>query len=518
MSRGRTPVKKIRDVLRYKHENGLSNERIAGALRMSKGSVHNILGRFKASELVWPLDEQLSDSELESALFDQRGGRLAEVALPRMEYIERELHRPHVTLQLLFEEYREEHPDGLGRTAFYDHVRRHLSRKPDMKGIHKGGDKLFVDYSGKGLEYVDRATGLLVAVQLFVCAWGASSYAYAEATHSQDNDDFVGSHVRALEYFQAVPAALVPDNLKSGVQKPDRYDPTVNALYRRMAEHYGTVVLPTRVATPKDKAVVESNVLHVQRFILARLRNRTFFSLAEINEAICELLEQFNARGMKDYGNQSRRERFEQLDRPYAKPMPPQRFCIGRIKENVLVARNYHVLYRERYYSVPYQLVGKRVDVHEVGPILELYHDHQHVCRHQVNPRKHSYTTLKAHMPPEHAFVRGWSKSYFIEEAQKIGAATAQVVEATMKRQQHVQQGFSAARGILRLAKTHSPQRLEKACERALHFHSPTYRSIKSILDQHLEQLPLQLHLLPTAAPAISHDNIRGAEYYNQAT
>jgi transposase len=504
--------------VRYKHEHLLSNERIGAALGISKGTVHNILERFSSSGLVWPLPEGLRDTQLEAALYERGPGPEPGVALPDMEYIERELHRPHVTLQLLFEEYHEAHPDALGRTAFYRYVRKHLPRKPDMRGIHKGGDKLFIDYSGDGLEYVERSTGEIVSVELFVCAWGASSYCYAEATHTQNSDHFVGSHVRALEYFEAVPAALVPDNLKSGVHKASRYDPTLNELYRKMAEYYGTVVLPARVAAPKDKATVESSVLHVQRFILARLRNRTFFSLAEINEAIRELLELLNTRGMKDYGNRSRRERFRELDQPYAKPLPKRRFTIGRIKEGVLVGRNYHIRYRDRYYSVPYPLVGQRVDVHQVGPMLELYHDNHHVCRHLIHPRKFAYTTVQGHMPPEHTFVRGWSKEYFIKEGAKVGAATARAVEATMKRQQHVQQGFNAALGILRLAKIHTPQRLEKACERALYFSSPTYRCIKSILQQHLDEQPLQAVTTTEQLPVQSHDNLRGADYYTQTT
>ena len=219
---------------------------------------------------------------------------------------------------------------------------------------------------------------------------------------------------------------------------------------------------------------------------------------------------------MKDHGNRSRRQRFEELDLPLAKPLPDKRFVIAHIKEGVSVGRNYHIRYRDCHYSVPYQLVGKRVEVHQVGPMLEIYHDGQHVCRHLMGARKQSYTTIEAHMPPEHAWVRGWSKEYFIKEGAKYGSFTARAVEATMKRQQHVQQGFNAARGILRLGTTHGSQRLEKACHRALHYGSPTYRSIKSILDQHLDEQPLQSSTTSTETVAVSHDNLRGADYYSQ--
>jgi transposase len=511
-------VKKIRDVLRYKHEHGLSNERIAGALGLAKGTVHNILERFRESGVGWPLPAQLSDSELEAALYERDGAGQEQDHLPDMAYIEKELRRPHVTLQLLFEEYQAACPDGLGRTAFYRYVKRHLAPDTSMRCIHKGGDVLFVDYSGDGLEYVERTTGQIVAVELFVCAWGASSHCYAEATHSQKAEDFVGSHVRAFEYFEAVPYRLVPDNLKSAVHKACRYDPSINELYRKMAEHYGTVVLPARVGTPKDKAVAESAVLQVQRFILARLRNRTFFSLVEIKEAIWELLEQLNRRGMKDHGNRSRKERFVELDLPLAKPLPGKRFVIAHIKEGVAVGRNYHIRYRDCHYSVPYQLAGKRVQVHQVGRMLEVYHDGQHVCRHLMAARRYSYTTVAGHMPPEHAWVHGWSKEYFIGEGGKHGPFTARAIEATMKRQQHVQQGFNAAMGILRLGKTHGSQRLEMASQRALHFGSPTYRSIKSILDQRLDEQSLQSSTTSTETTAVSHDNIRGAAYYTDTS
>jgi len=516
MSRGRTPVRKIRDVLRYKQEHGLSNERIAGALGLSKGSVHNILERFAASGLAWPLPAQMSDSELESALY-KRDEPPTEKSphLPDVQALERELRKPHVTLQLLFEEYRAAQPEGLGRTAFYEHFERHRSQKPDMKFIHKGGDKLFVDYSGDGPEYVDRSTGEIFKAQLFVCSWGASSYSYAEATATQRAEDFVDSHVHAFAYFGVVPHALVPDNLKSGVDKACRYEPVLNRLYHAMSEHYGTVVLPARVATPKDKAVVESNVLHVQRFILGRLRNRTYFALTELNEAIAALLAEYNARPMKDYGGQTRHERFLELDRPYARALCSERFRITHIEENVRVAPNYHFRYRDHYYSVPEHLARHRVDVYHIGPILEVYHDHRHVARHLVSLKKYAYTTVAEHMPSEHAFVQGWSKEYFTREALAIGTATAEVVKRTMERQQHVQQGFNAALGILRLAKSYSAQRLERACERALHFGSPTYRSIRSILEQGLDQQPLDSGNGSEPALAVNHDNIRGANYYS---
>lgn len=515
MSRGRTPMRRIREILRYKLEYEQSHERTACALGVSKGTVANVYSRFGQSGLSWPLPVDQSDSELEEILFGHTEAEKVDTSsLPDVAYLEKELRRPHVTLQLLFEEYRSQHPEGVGRTQFYEHFSRHRSKKPDMKVFHKGGEKLFVDYSGDGPCYIDRSTGEIIETELFVCSWGATSFSYAEARSSQKTGDFVPCHVNAFRYFGVVPHVLVPDNLKSGVIKASLYEPTLNPLYQSMAQHYGCAIIPARVRKPKDKAVVESNVLHIQRFILGRLRNRTFFSLQELNEALMELLEEFNNRPMKDYGNQNRRERFEALERPYAKALPQKPFTISRMRTGIRVAPNYHIRFEDHYYSVPHEFARRRVDVYQNGATLEIYHDNKHVCRHCVSTRKYAYTTNDKHMPPEHAYVKGWSSRYFIFEAGKIGSATAEAVKITMSRQEHAQQGFNAALGILRMAKVYSEERLEKACERALYFKSASYGNIKSILEQCLDKQPYGENSVVETVPVVTHNNIRGAHYY----
>ena len=301
-------MRKIRQVLEYRLTKKISAEQTALALSLSKGSIINYLERFEQSKLSWPLPETLTDTALEEALFpvapQAPDPDLPVLPLPDAGYIEKELVRPHVTLQRLWEEYAEQYPDGLKRTAFYDHVARHRSPKITMKMIHKGGDKVFSDYSGDGLEYIDLKTGEIMAADLFVCAWGASSFTFAEASDSQKTRDFALSHVHGLNYFGVAPFAFVLDNTKSGVKKSDRYDPVANPVYGKMAGHYHVAFLPARVRKPQDKAIVESAVLQAQRFILARLRNRQFFSLDEINVAIREELEVLNSRPMKEYGGQ----------------------------------------------------------------------------------------------------------------------------------------------------------------------------------------------------------------------
>lgn len=520
MSRGRTPMRKIRQVLEYRLSRKISADQTALALSLSKGSVINYVDRFEQSKLAWPLPETLSDTALEEALFpvvpQTPDPDLPIVPLPDAGYIEKELSRPHVTLQRLWEDYAKEHPDGLKRTAFYDYVSHHRAPKVTMKMIHKGGDKVFVDYSGDGLEYVDRKTGEIVAVDLFVCAWGASSYTFAEASRNQKTRDFALSHVHGLNFFGVAPNAFVPDNLKSGVKKADRYDPVANPVYGKMAEHYHVAFLPARVRKPQDKAIAESAVFQSQRFILARLRDRRFFSLDEINIAIGEELEILNNRPMKDYGGQSRKERFEALDKPYAHALPDEPFTISKVKIGVRVGPNYHVRFDDHFYSVPYHLVSRHVDIYQVGATIEIYHDNIHVCRHQVGAPNFGYTTATAHMPPSHAFVKGWTKEWFVAQASQVGPATAEAASQIMDKREHIQQGFNAVMGLLRLVKVYSPQRLELACQRATYYKSTTFKTIKSILEQNLDKqsflpLPPVVRIEP-----VLHENIRGPEYYSK--
>jgi len=507
-------MRRIREVLRYHFDLGLSLERVCRAIKISKGSVHNILKRFKDSSLSWPLLEDLTDSKLEAALYPPSVEEVPSKVLPDIHYLEKELARPHVTLQLLWEEYREGHADGLGRSSFYRYFREHRKKPCDMKMTFKGGDLLYVDYSGDGLEYINRPTGEVVPVELFACSWGASSYSYADATHTQRCEDFIPSNARAFNFFGVVPCGLVPDNLKSGVNKSDRYEPEINQLYSKLAEHYGTAVVPARVRKPQDKAVVESNVLHIQRFILARLRNRQFFSLAEINQAIRPLLVEFNNRPMKDYGGQSRKQRFDELDKPYAKSLPAQPFKITGCKIDAGVGPNYHVRFKDHFYSVPDHLARKKVNIYQAGNILEIYHDHVHCCRHRVGTRKYGYTTTPEHMPSNHRFVKGWSPEWFLFKAGEIGEACGEVVNGIMKNKHHVQQGFNAAMGVLQLAKVYSPERLESACKRAKYYKSFSLKALKSILSQNLDQQLLLFEPKQQQTTA-GHSNIRGSSYYN---
>jgi len=363
------------------------------------------------------------------------------------------------------------------------------------------------------LSYINRDTGEIVDVEHFCCCWGPSSYSYTEATHSQKKEDFVHSHPRAFKYFGAVPHGLVPDNLKSGVKMPDRYDPIANPLYGCMAQHFNTVILPARIRHPQDKAKVESGVLHIQRFILARLRNRQFFSLFEINTAIWELLDVFNTRPMKDFGNQNRRERFEILDKPYAQILPSEPFRVTELKLDVLVGKNYHIRYKDHFYSVHYRYVGKRVTVRRCGGMVEIVYDNQILTRHLYSVNKYRYTTRTAHMPATHQFAKGLTPGWIIAQAGKVGPHTVDTITAIMRRSEHVQQGFNAALGVLQLAKAFTEPRLEAACKRCMYFRTPTYRALKSVLQNSLDKQPLGDSTSQEKHEQLSHfthKNIRG--------
>lgn len=514
-------MRKIKETLRLHFEVKLSYAAIAGSLRISKGSVFNTLERFKAAKLLWPLSADMTEGQLEAALYPQKdekseGGKVK--TKPDYAYIAREVCKPHTTRQLLYEEFRDECPDGIGRSVFYEDFRGYLDKHDlQMKVEYKGGDKLFVDYSGDSLSYVDRETGEVVRTEMYISAWGASSYCYAECTHTQKGEEWVNSHVRMLEYYGCSSCALVPDNLKSGVIKPSWYEPDLNPLYYEMAKHYGAVILPARVKHARDKAVVESNVLHLQRFILGRMRNRTFYSLADINHTIRKLLEDFNNRPMKEYGGQSRKQRFLELDKPYAKGLPAERFSINKMKEGVLVGPDYHVSFDCHHYSVPYTLVKERVTVYQTGNLIEIYHKGNHVVRHRKQPPNYRHTTVTEHMPANHQFVKGIKPSWLIFKGGEIGPSVAAAIKCVIKSRRHPEQGYRSSLGILRMARKFSHERLEKACQRALYFKSVSYKSLKAILEKGLDAQPFgETALSEPVAPPTIHDNLRGSQYYAQ--
>jgi transposase len=503
-------MRQIREILRLKYEGGLRHRAIAQALGVGVGTVSEYLGRAERAGLVWPLPPDLDEAALEARLFrPPEPGR--DRVVPDLVWVHQELKRVGVTLHLVWEEYREVYPEGYGYSQFCEHYRRWAGKlKPSMRQPHRAGEKTFIDFSGKRPHLVDGKTGEEIPVELFVAVLGASCYTYAEAIPTQKVHDWVGAHTRMLEYFCGSTQLWVPDQLKSAITRSCRYEPGVHRSYQELAAHYGAVVMPARPGKAQDKAKVEAMVLVAQRWILARLRNRTFFELAELNAAILELLEQLNRRPMQKLGV-SRHELWERLDRPALKPLPVSGYQLAHWKP-CRVNIDYHVEVDRHPYSVPYQLIHEAVEARFTASIVEVYYKGRRVASH---PRRfdHQPSTLAEHMPRSHRAHAEWTPSRLIHWAEQSGPSTGRLVAGILERRPHPEQGYRACLGLMRLGRHYGDERLEAASARAERLRSYSYRTVKNILASAQDRLPFEDEP-PAPKPTPSHGNIRGADYY----
>jgi transposase len=503
-------MRNSREIVRQKWLLGRAHRAIAESVGVSLGAVSLTLRRAASAGLTWDTVQTIEDEELERRLYPAVGVA-AERPEPDCVWIHRERHRPGVTLELLHHEYLEQHPTGVRYTTFCDRYREWLGRRGlVMRQVHIAGDKGFVDYSGKKPQVVDATTGEIVDVELFVAVLGASNYTYAEATYTQRGPDWIGSHVRALEYFGGAPAALVPDQLKSGVTRACLYEPETQRTYEELAQHYGTTVMPARPAHPRDKAKVEVAVQIAQRWLLARIRNEVFHSVAELNARLRELLVDLNARAMRRYGC-SRRDLFERVERAALRPLPPTRFEYAewrRARVNI----DYHVALDGHLYSVPYRLVHEEVEARMTSDVVELLHGRARVASHRRSYAKGGFTTLTEHMPSAHRAHAEWTPSRILTWAGKVGAATRELCDAILAERPHPEQGFRSCLGILRLGKRYGEVRLEAACNRALRVRARSYRHVESILKNGLDRVATADE--QTTLP-LSHENVRGRDYYH---
>ena len=512
MANSRLSMRKIQDVLRLHHEAGRSHREIARAIHASPTTVGDILRRAKRAGVGYPFPEGLSEAGLEAVLYPRSAPSTTRRPEPDWAGVHRELRRKGVTLDLLWQEYKAERPDGYQYSSFCDHYRSWVGRLAvSLRQTHAPGEKLFVDYAGPTVPVIDPATGEIRQACIFVAVLGASNYTYCEATWSQSLPDWIGSHVRALEFFGGVPALLVPDNLKSGVKKACFYAPELNPTYRDLAIHYATAVLPARPYRPKDKAKVEAGVLLVERWVLARLRHQRFFSLAELNRQIAELRVTLNQRPFKKLPG-SRESAFAELDRPALRPLPATRYEFADWKL-ATVGIDYHVEFGGHYYSVPYRLAREKVDVRATASTVEVFHRGQRVASHVRSETRGRHTTVDVHMTPAHLAVQGWNAPRLLDWATRIGPCTRAVIEHVLHQRRHPQQGYRSCLGILRFAKTYGEGRLEAACDRAITIGAPSYGSLKSILKHGLDikrfSAPAQ-----TCLP-LDHANVRGPQYYH---
>ena len=508
----RIPMRQITEILRLKYEAKLSNEKVARACGVSKGVVCKYLHLAAARGVTWPLPEGTDEARLERLLFPatEKPSRFAK---PDYFQVHQELKRKGVTLQLLWAEHVAVHETRAYRYTQYCHHYRQWRKKQrrSMRQVHHAGEKTFIDYCGPTVPITCRHTGEIRQAQVFVAVLGASSYTYAEATWTQSLPDWIASHQRMFRFHDGVTELLIPDNLLAGVTDANRYTPVINTTYAEMAAHYQTAVLPARPRKPKDKAKAEAAVQVVERWILARLRHHTFFSLPELNQAIAELLPDLNERHFQGQ-TVSRRDLYEQLDRPALRPLPdtPYEYAEWRKAKPGI---DYHISVNKRFYSVPHALVGQTLDVRLTAETVEVLHKGNRVAVHaRYGPQR--FSTLVDHMPHSHRAHREWSPGRFLRWAQDIGPCTRQVVQQQLENRPHPEHGYRACLGLLNLSRRYSKARLEKACERALAIRSINYQSIASILKQGLDQQTLEgdAHLqddLPL------HDNVRGAGYYH---
>lgn len=516
-------MRKVREVLRLHFECGRSQREIARSLTLGSGTVSDYLKRAREAGVDWTAASAMAEAELEKRLFRYpKRSTSAERAPIDFASVHQELKRAGVTLQLLWSEYQEavrarrDGSEAYQYSQFCELYREWRKRLGvSLRQVHRAGEKAFVDYSGKKPRVVDQSTGEVRDVELFVMTLGASNYTYVEATLTQGLADFVGATVRGFEYFGGVPEVLVPDQLRSAVSGPDRYDPDINSTYLEMAKHYGVAVVPARPGRPRDKAKVESAVLVVQRWILARVRHSTFFSLGQLNHAIRELVDELNRRPFRKLEG-SRKSAFESLDKPLLRALPAHRYELG-VWARAKVHIDYHVAFDHRFYSVPVALVGARVEIRATQAVVEIFARGERVASHprSYGPRGAAITSDE-HRPHAHREYGQWPPARLVAWATTLGPNIREVVERMLTRHSRPELAYRPVLGVIRLGDRYGVARLERACARALAtspLDGARYRYIESMLKRGLDSTPVE-HSEPTLSLPTAHENIRGSRYY----
>jgi transposase len=514
MPQERLSMRKIKEVLRLRFAGGLYQDQIARSCSIGQSTVHRYLKRAEAAGLSWPVPQDYDDDQLEALLFpEQRGRKRGGCASPDFADIHRQLaeHR-HLTLQLLWEEYREVHPTGYGYSRFCE-LCHQWKRSQDvvLRQDHRPGEKMFVDWAGATIPIQDPQTGQTTPAFLFVAVLGASTYTFARAASGQGLANWIDCHVRAFEFFNGTTKLIVPDNPRTGVNRACRYEPDLNRTYLEMSQHYGTAILPARPYKARDKAKVENAVLVVERWIVAALRHQKFFSLAQLNQAIALLLDRLNSRPFRKRDG-SRASLYAAVDRPALQALPVERYVMADWK-TVRASIDYHVEIDRHYYSVPYKLAGQQLEARYTGTTVEIFKSGKRIASHMRSRVPYHHTTDPAHRPKSHQAHLEWTPSRLIHWASTVGPATAEVVRTIMESRPHPEMGYRACLGIMRLAKTYSNQRLEAASMRALQLQACSYTSLRSMLHRSLDQQTI-MHQAPSG-PGPQHENLRGAGYYD---
>jgi len=511
-------MRKIKEVLRLHHAVGLSRRGISQSLHIGYGSVANYLTRAEKAGISWPLPEDMDERTLGRLLFPsqpQTGQR--RFVEPDYPAVHSELKQKGVTKLLLWQEYRQQYPDdGYSYAQFCHRYKEWVGcQQRSMRQLHRAGEKLFVDYCGPTMPVVNPDTGEVRQTQIFVAVLGASNYTFACASWSQKQEDWINAHVQAFEFFGGSTEIVVPDNLKSAVRKTHRYEPTINPSYQQMAAYYGTAIVPARSYRPKDKAKAEVGVQIVERWIMARLRHQTFFTLAALNQAIRFLLDDLNQRPFKKLPG-TRLSQFKQLDKPALRPLPTAPYRYTEIKQ-ARVHIDYHLEFDGHYYSVPHNLVKLAVEVQACASVIAVYHQGQRVASHPRSQRKGAHSTCAEHMPQSHRAISEWSPERFLSWAGDIGAETREVVNCLLQEKRHQEQSYRRILALLSNAKKYGRDRLNNACGRALLINSPTRSSVESILKQGLDKMvdAREVDDKQGELDLDQHENVRGAAYYH---
>ena len=509
----RLSMRKISEVLRLNLEQKLSFRQVSLSCKLARSTVTDYLARARLAGLGWPLPEGIDEASLNKLLFPTKPrDEVVERRKPDMVYVRNEMRKSHVTLQLLWEEYRADNPDGYGYSQYCQIYRDWLGRQEySLRQEHRAGEKLFIDYAGDTIPIHDAITGEIRQAHIFVGVLGCSNFTYAEATEAEKLADWIGAQVRGLEYIGGVPAIVVPDNPRAMVSSPSWYDPDINRTYQEMAEHYGFAVIPARPRKPKDKAKVENGVLITERWILAALRHHKFFSLGEVNEAIRPLLKRQNERPFKKMAG-CRKEVFEQIERKALKPLPKSRYELAYWKE-VTLNIDYHVEVDGHYYSAPYTLVRQALTARYTQKSVELFHKSKRVAAHARSYLKGRHTTVMEHRPPAHKQYLEWSPERITSWAFSIGPGCGEAVKLLMASRSIPEHAYRPCLGVIRLGKRYGNERVNQACTRALKLNIVGYRQIESILKSGRDKIPLESVREPVS---IIHDNLRGAQYYQQ--
>jgi transposase len=518
MARKRLTMKKIKEVMRLKYEAGLSNRAVASACRVSNSTVGEYLKRAEAVGLSWPVAAALGEMELWYRLYPERPLRIQPVPrhpMPNWEQVAKEKRRKGVTLRLLWQEYKQQYPDGYQYSQFCEHFRRWKKRKidPSLRKDHKGGEEMEVDYAGLKIPMTDPVRGEVIKLSVFVATLPASNYIYAEVHQGQNQRNWNNAHVRAFEHFGGVVKIVIPDNLKTGVTRPNYYEPGVTLAYQELAEHYQVAILPTRTRKPTDKGACENAVQNVERWIIAPLRNRLFFSLEDVQRAVRELLEILNNKVMAGV-SRSRRQQFEAIDLPNLRPLPERPYEYAE-RKTATVHIDYHVEFDDHLYSVPYPLIHQKVDIRATENIVEISHQGKIVAIHARNSLHGRYSTLREHMPANHQFMKDLNAQRLVEWAEKIGPQTGSLIQAALRSRAYPEQAFRTCLGVLRLAHKYEHTYLEAACQIAREAGDYSYKSVEQELVTLLAQAAVQPSE-PSLERLPGHANIRGAEYYRE--